>query len=523
MSAFLSLCGALVSLEPWVVRSLLACSAVGAYRSRRELGRLLERVGPRWWLGVALVTAGAGALRFAVTPHRHQVLLDEYAHMAIAETLSATGRLCQVSAGTAAAPEACSPSSWPGAHHTLLALAFDLFGAREGVAFGWSAFLGTLTVPLMFLAAFASWEDRSAALMASALLAAWGVHLRYSAATETCVTSCFLVLAAFLAFSLHVRERARGGWWLLLGGVGAAALARFENGLLLVFVPLLLRFGRRERLPWAFALATLACLGVCVAHMVTALRLYPLELYSLASGAALVRQVGASLWANLAFWFDARWSSPYAAAFFAVGAYRMLRAGRDRYPLAWIAVVFLACGIYRNFTDHLDHDRYSLALLPLYLGVCGWGFAFLTGRWRNPVSRWGLGAVLAAAVLAHQARFVPRMQAAAELLPASRGRAFLDRACAGAPGRAGVMTFSSAYVAAVSGRSVVWPSLSGLPDGPLLLFKDASWHLSKPQSEAIESGLRERYRFERLGIMTASEPEGPLNYSLYLLRPASRR
>ncbi|PIR18906.1 MAG: hypothetical protein COV48_04940, partial [Elusimicrobia bacterium CG11_big_fil_rev_8_21_14_0_20_64_6] len=170
---------------------------------RRRLASARPRTG--CWLAAILLAALALRLTAGFS---HRVYYDEFEHLDIARHLAATGQFAETLAGGIVAYDVLSRPTWPGGHHTALAVIFKLFGASALTAFLWSAFLSTLSALFVFWAALELFDDERGALAAAFI---WGVlplAVRYGTACD--LTSATLFWNAASLAALHARKREPG-------------------------------------------------------------------------------------------------------------------------------------------------------------------------------------------------------------------------------------------------------------------------------------------------------------------------
>jgi hypothetical protein len=491
--------------EPWLAWTC-AAGAAGALAFFPDLRAALKAPGARAWLAAAVLAASGAAL---AGPSRHVVFFDEYTHLAIAETLDATGRLCEAKLGSTIAPELCELPPWVGGYHASLALAFKLFGATERVAFAFSRLAGAAAVIAVFLAGF-SLAGQVPALLAAALVAFSPTHALFSAATETGMLAAFAVGIVVWALSLCRSRDGAGPRVLLACSLGFALLVRLENILLLPLVVAALprSAGRARTLAEAAAGVALAAATAAAALHVQ----YALTSHLRATNAGLWTEFPSTFLKDAAFWGREWFFIPLVLA----GAWELSRSKPKRW-LLWWAAAFLAfyCAFAAPFSDAAS-SRYALTPLVLLALAAGTGARALS-RLAPARARPLLAAALLVALLRSAA---PGANAPLEeeQRRANDGRGLLERSRPLLPPGGYFVTFAPSYVGALTGLKAALPrDLDGLR-GPLLLSKDPAWYLSTAVYPDLEGELLARFKFRPL---TSERPgaEGPGNFSIVVLEP----
>jgi hypothetical protein len=494
----------LSAAEPWLAW-ICAAGAAASLVFFPDLRAALKAPGARAWLAAAVLAASGAAL---AGPSRHVVFFDEYTHLAIAETLSATGRLCEAKLGSTRAPESCDLPPWVGGYHASLAAAFRIFGSTERVAFAFSRLAGAAAVIVVFLAGF-SLAGQVPGLLAAALVAFSPTHALFSAATETGMLSAFAAAVVVWALSLCRSRDGAGPRTLLACSLGFALLVRLENVLLLPLVLAALpRSSRRAGpIPAAAAVLALAAAAAAALHV-----RYALTSHLRATNASLWTEFGSTFFKDAAFWGRDWFFIPLTLA----GAWELGRSKPKRW-LLWWAAVFLAfyCAFAAPFLDAAS-SRYALTPLVLLALAAGAG-AHALSRLAPARVRPLLAAALLVALLrsAAPAANAPLEE---EQRRASAGRDLLERSKPLFPANSYFVTFAPSYVGALTGLKAALPrNLDGIR-APLLLSKDPAWYLSTAVYPDLEGELLARFNFRPL-ISEHPGDEGPNNFSIVVLEP----
>lgn len=176
------------------------------------------------------------ALRIPITPSH--MMTDEYYYMEAAKNILKTGEpnLCSY---VDVEIESCSPIFKPLMFSFILSLAFLFFGINSFAVISVSVIFGSLSIILIFLLAYLLFRQREIGLWSALLLALNPMHITWSKAAETNITSLFFTLLAFVLFLFYFRVRDRKILLLGLLTIAFAVNIRPENGILIILVFLL--------------------------------------------------------------------------------------------------------------------------------------------------------------------------------------------------------------------------------------------------------------------------------------------
>jgi Dolichyl-phosphate-mannose-protein mannosyltransferase len=354
--------------------------------------------------------AAAAALGVALTlfaaPRTNRIFYDEQIYQSVGQNL-ADLRLAQVcnDGSVEYGRLRCASGEYnkqPYGYPHALSLAYRLFGAHAGTAFGLNAVAMGLTVCAVYLLVWVLFRDRDAALFAGLLMALTPEQLIWSATAAVEPSASLASVTAVLGVAHYLRT---GGWAALVAAVVAAAYAiqfRPESLLILPVVGFLAWPRIRQELArpraWWAAILFLWLGAMHVGH------LYAVRHIGWGTDAARfsLDYIATNLPVNGWFYlYDERF--PFAFTLLAMvgllaGPFRRERASMAIYFLAFFAIglVFYA-GSYNYGAD----VRYSLMTYPPVAVLGGLGASQLA----RSISRLGPGVpghALTATLLASQ-------------------------------------------------------------------------------------------------------------------------
>ncbi len=500
--------------EPRLIYLLLAGTIIGTFLSRKELAALLKKAGARACVAALLITLAGAALRFCAFPPRHIVFFDEYSHIAIAQSLVKTGRLCEVQQGSIAAPEQCTASPWPGGYHVMLASAFRLAGQKPGTAHALSRLLDTFAIPLAFLTAFGIWGSPLAGLLSAGLLAVSKTHLLFASATETGIASAFCLLAVLAALTLQLKRPNWKSEILLASLTGIAVMVRYENAFLLAAIPALLAL--RKRLPRSAGFYIICALPL-LDLLARAPLLHNSQLTQINAGFA--PDFPSTLLGNILFWFIPPYNSPVTGiCFVSCLLLPAVRQGARLCGTFFIILVFVASLLAPPFYLG-ETSRFALGASTFYCLIAGAGMAAIFKQCRNKAIMAALAAALLLAELAGWPGFMNLEKIAENRSAQAAGiHLLLKRAGNALPSDIYIASYAPSSITTFSERKTIVPVRIPPSVRKLALVKDMAWYSMPPETRnADEKALLQNYSFRRVSAMNSCREDSEDNYSLYLL------
>jgi len=493
----------------------------------RRAARLFAGVEKKTWFLLFLIVLFGFILRLWVVPHVHQVYLDEFYHLNLAQNLLYNGSFGWCAEGTAQACDSFDFRFWPPVYHTLLSLVLGVFGDAEAVAFNFSSVVGALTPALVFLFVFLLFDDDGIALLAALLFNLIPIHLTYSGASDLTVISVFFVVAALASARVYARTRAPAHLALLAVLIIVAVYTRAENVFLLLLVPLFVFFCRGKQEVSVTAGHTAILLSVLAVCAV------PFVLQVIYIGSFVLTEPGwhenltfylgnlrRNVPLNISFWSCALHPVSYTvlACFGCAQVWR--RDRRLSYFFAgWFAVFFFfVSAIVRDF-QYLYVDRLTL---KLYIPVVVFAAVGLSALARGSRFRRLLLAFICAAVLlnvwvsykfACDRIFGNDLYAEYRFVLSSRDKI---------PDDVYVITYvPPEIIASIHKKSITFVRFFEKSEKPdtAILFKNSVWRDKGERSLEHERRLREIYDFEVMD-QVGPTPNGYV-YSFVLLTKRS--
>ncbi len=487
------------------MKIILLAGIVCFVLSLPQTAGLFRGITKRAWLLLFLIVLLGFILRMWVVPHTHQVYLDEFYHLNLAQNLLYHGSFGWCAEGTQRICHSFDFRFWPPVYHTLLSFLFGIFGDSEQVAFHFSAVVGALTPAVVFLFVFLLFDDEVIALLAAFLFNLIPVHLMYSGASELSALSIFFVLGALTAARAYANVRTPAHLALLGALTLIAVYTRAENVFLLFLVPFFVVFcrarGGLQPPPARHIGALLFVLAACS---------IPFILHIFYIGAFVLSEPGwnedlmvylgnlrRNVPLNLSFWFCALHPLSYTflAFFGGVHVYR-----RDRrlffFLAAWFVVFFLfISAVLRDF-QHPYVDRFTL---KLYIPVV----IFAAAGLREIVRRSRFSRVLLVLLLAGifleagvPFRFARDRTYGSDLYDEYH---FVLSSKDKIPADVYVITYVPPEIISTIDRKAItfgrFFEMEEVPD-KAILFKNSAWHDKMNLSSGFERRLREIYDFE---------------------------
>jgi hypothetical protein len=187
--------------------------------NRKNLLKPYKSIQRRTWLILAAIVVLSAILRITVAHHQHLRYVDESWYLETADNFRSDGAFLLsdlefADAGDCTLRKQTFMYSKQVGLPFLIVLASGVLGISEFTSIYLSLFLGILTIPLVFLWAYALFKDEELGLLASLMLAFFPIHVFYSGSGDTVVPGLFFVFLTAVAV-MHYVQRPRPGMALL--------------------------------------------------------------------------------------------------------------------------------------------------------------------------------------------------------------------------------------------------------------------------------------------------------------------
>jgi 4-amino-4-deoxy-L-arabinose transferase-like glycosyltransferase len=173
-------------------------------------------------------------VRLYLVPHTHYVFYDEYEHINIAKNLAETRQFSRCDSYLDNKCLSAFLPNWTPGYHFLLALIFKIFGISEAVAFNFNAFLGVISIAVLFLLTYLVTSSNTIALISAALLSFTPLHLKYSGNSSLEMCSLVFILLSTVSVLIFTRLQTRSSFFQFLTVVAYTTLLRPENGVVVL-------------------------------------------------------------------------------------------------------------------------------------------------------------------------------------------------------------------------------------------------------------------------------------------------
>jgi 4-amino-4-deoxy-L-arabinose transferase-like glycosyltransferase len=169
----------------------------------RDIKNQFTEVKKKTWLLLLLIFLLGFFLRFTV-PEYHKMYVDEQWNMEVGKNILEKGKV-----------ELCSYENYDKLSYItymktagvpfIYSLSFLIFGVDNFVAIKTSAFLGSLSILLIFLVGFLLFKNEKVAIFSAMFLALFSLHIYWSASAETNIAFIFFILLTLLSFLLYFK------------------------------------------------------------------------------------------------------------------------------------------------------------------------------------------------------------------------------------------------------------------------------------------------------------------------------
>jgi 4-amino-4-deoxy-L-arabinose transferase-like glycosyltransferase len=264
-------------------------------------------------------------------------------------------------------------------HSFLISIGLRIFGYNDYSGLIVSAFLGTATIPIVYLIGKKLYDWKTG-IIASIILAVMGLHIIYSRAVLSEVNMTFFFSLAFLIYILATK-RNNNSYFILSGIIfGLAYEVRYLAGILFL-IPLIIEILQRK--PAKIILKNMFLIVIPFLAVFSIGWLYYamngvnyLKLLCEYFGIGTSYQGSSSIFESLIMYvyFIIKTVSPITLIFFAIGLYFVIRK-LDSFILIWL-IVWVA---FLFFFGH-NRDRDLIPLLPALALIAARGFSIFESK-----------------------------------------------------------------------------------------------------------------------------------------------
>jgi len=325
-------------------------------------------------------------LRLFAIPAKHQVYLDEFDHLNIAQNIARTNHLFNCINGDGSQCDNFFIPQWPAGFHVFLAMNLSVFGNSEQVPFLLTPIIASFTIILAFFLLFLIFKNPFLAIAGSFFLSLTPVHLKYSHSLSLDMFSLFWLFLTLIFLQIYLANKKFRSFLLLLAALVFFAQIRPEGFLLIPLIFLFLfkdkAFPRNNKFLWPALIIFLVLLIPLAQHIWQGTVKFPQTPWHDSIGQRLNSFKDYST-NNLSFFFNHAFSSIVVSLLAIVSLFNFKNGQRLKWVLFFL-VFFTVFSAYRtgNFIDSLpgddfiaiygDASRYSLILLvPLTILAVG--------------------------------------------------------------------------------------------------------------------------------------------------------
>ncbi|NYZ78581.1 glycosyltransferase family 39 protein [Candidatus Micrarchaeota archaeon] len=512
----------LVNLYPPLMKSILLAITLLIIINFDSIIKPFKTIKRRTWILLLIIFLCGLYIRLFVIPHTHYIYTDDYDHEILSENILHNNKFCECEFGSIQHCESCFLIPWPAGYHSVLSLVLGVFGDSEAVAFNTNAVIGSLSIILIFLLLFLTFQDSALALMGAFVFNFIPVHLKYSGAIGLEIFSLFSLILTMIFLEIYLKTRKYPTFLLFLATLLYALNSRPENFLLLL--PLSFYIWSNEKrelrkfLRWEYLAAILV-------FFILLIPLFQLLQYGTAVEPewndplqTKLNYLQKHLVYNITFFFDNNYNSPLFSLICILGAIQLY------------------------FTDNKKFVVYSSFLLLFLLMYSSFRSGGINNPYPEPV-RYDIMLYLALTIffVAGTLSIIKNLQFNKEFLIVIISLAYLitlsntqnsiflenqwgvdyrfilsmnDRL----PPDVYVLSYGQYSIMAATHKNSVspdkfiqnWDAIE--PKNNLILFKNYLWYEKSNESSRIEEELKKYYNF----TLIAESPEGYAFYNLTL-------
>jgi len=376
----------LMKIEPYFLVLNFLLIIVFFVLGFKDIKKTFKPIKKTTWLILAAIFILAFVLRMFITPHTHRVFFDEDIYLDIGKEILThwSGGLCNYGNNE----ECYDPTfmKWPNGYPFLLIFPYAIFGVSRAVAFNFVAFLGSLSVVLVFFIGYLLSKKDYVGLYAALIFALIPVHIMWSGTTASEPAFVFFMSLTVFAFLLSQEVK---NWEVYLFAIACLSYAiqtRSEGLILLPIIAFLILLfdkdfektiaNRKFTIAWGLLFFLITPYLI---HTFHAARVDP---WGASGGKFGFQYTKRNIPENAIFWIKGypTIEHPWLYTLFSsIGAIYLILKQRKvgLFLLFWFFIFFLLYGFFYAGSVRYGADvRYSLTGYPSFVVLAGFGLYF---------------------------------------------------------------------------------------------------------------------------------------------------
>jgi 4-amino-4-deoxy-L-arabinose transferase-like glycosyltransferase len=194
------------------------------------------------WIFLIMIFVLAFSIRMYITPHTHRVYFDEDIYLDIGKEIFLRGKGLLCNYGDSKGCYEYDFMKWPNGYPLLLTVPYAAFGINEAIVYDFVAFLGSLSVVLIFFIAYLLSKNERISLYAALFLALASIPIMWSGTTASEPVFMFFTLLAFFFLALSLESNSLKIAALALFALAYAMQIKAEGVFLLPVALLMILF-----------------------------------------------------------------------------------------------------------------------------------------------------------------------------------------------------------------------------------------------------------------------------------------
>ncbi|NYZ78558.1 glycosyltransferase family 39 protein, partial [Candidatus Micrarchaeota archaeon] len=509
-------------LYPTLMKTILIAIILLIVYNLNDITKPFKKINRRTWVILFLVFLCGLTIRLFSIPHIHQLYFDEFSHLNVAENILYSNKSCWCFAGSNQVCEGCQLMPQPPGYPTILALTMGLFGDSEAVAFNTTAVIGSVSIILVFLLLFLTFQDSALALMGAFVFTFIPAHLKYSGTTVLEVFSLFSVVLAMISIEIYLRTKKPSTFSLFLATLLYALNSRVENFLLLIPLSLYILLEEGKEVKRFLKKEYLAPIFI---FLVLLIPLAQLISYDLAIGPPTYTEtlqtrlsyLQIQFIPNILFiFFDIGYTSIVLSLLCVLGAIELYFENTKSfiyYSLFFLLFIsfYSTLSVGGSASTNSDFTRFAFILyVPLtILSVAGINFIFKKMQFDRTILIMLLGSAYLISLFPTQNFIFSKDELNGE-------HEFILSMQHKLPADVYIISYETTIIISTTHKNSIMPTNfienwnSVEPKNNVILFEDYWWYENSNESSRIEAELRKHYNFE----LMAQSPEGYAFYNL---------
>ncbi len=196
----------LMWITPIFFALTLGIILISFFLSIKDIKKIFKNVDKKTWIVVIIIFLCGMSLRTFASPHTHRLFYDEDIYLNIGQNIAKEGRVILCNYGN---QEKCFEGIYnkqPNGYSFLMSPIF-IFNASESAAHYLTAFISSLTIPMIFLIGYLLFENKKIGILSSLIFSLIPITIIWAPTTTAGSVSIFFISLTLFSFLCYFKTK----------------------------------------------------------------------------------------------------------------------------------------------------------------------------------------------------------------------------------------------------------------------------------------------------------------------------